>query len=779
MTEMTQTRIHASFLATVSIPGSLSRAVFVAALLLSAFALFRYWQSLDGATRKIRWLLIALRGAALLLLACALAGVNIEYESSAGGRVLVRQASAVVNRVGGNADATVLDEQQAAGIISALKQRSLSVVEKTVESGTTLTTEKGDFVAGILLTDGAMRADEAALEVERMSAGVGGVPVFVVSNTQSLVGPTVALESVSVGSQPVRGVPFVVRCAVHGRGMSGRESLVTIADESQVRASARVAWMMDDEWRAVELEVVPKVGGLINYTARVEAAGSEDMNLLSRPLSLYVEERRWRVLFFEGEPTWEAKFVRRALERSRLFEVDYFAQVSRAAAIGATEKTTGERDDTATKDGGDAANVDASKESKRSASDSPEAKLHGVLGSVERLNSYDCIIVGATPNEMLSAAEAARLSVWMERRGGGLIVLGGNSFAGSIVAPNGKLYKLMPAAIDARGFASEAQQLARSTPLEAEKNPVGVMIVPTAEGAGAALGGYLSAVQGRTAKADVLTGQGLRLGALRPGASVLAVAGRGSVFETSEAGTPLIAAARYGAGRTLLFAPADSWRLRTSANNEQDETNAPYDALWQGLTLWATAGAKPPVEISLSDESPAAGQSLTAEIRVRDATFAPAKIERLNARLQALREEPAEPSNENTSSREVAFVPDETDASIWRASFKIDAPGQYALAVDYDAGGKSGSVSKNFAVVAANSSEPGAADDTLRRAARDTGGDLLSSEDAAALVEKIAATPFTREKTLRTLELRAWWPLAFIIPLLLSAAWLIERMRAE
>jgi hypothetical protein len=785
---MKQSSKTASLLFPLSIHGPFSRAVFVAAVMLAAFALFRYWRSIDHAPRRALLLILTLRSAALLLLACALAGVSIEYQATTGSRVALSYSHAAANHE--NAEAAALSNEKQTGqrIDSALQKRSFDVVE-TDEAGDALTaTDSVPFVAGVLLTNGAMRGEEAASEVNHLSATTGGAPVFVVMNSEQSGGPMAALESAVVTSRPVRGVPIIVRCLVHGRGMRGRESLVIIADEAKVQASARVAWANDDEWRTVTMEVVPKLSGLVEYTARIEAAGGEESSTLSRSLALYVEERRWRVLFFEGEPTWEAKFIRRALERSLLFEVDYLAQVSRAAAVGSSERAVEQKtDEPEEKDAPNGADNGAKSSVKSSANDSAttnpvEAKLHSLLMSAERLNSYDCIIVGATPNAMLSATEGARLSDWTERRGGGLVILGGNSFSGSIAAPGGKLYRLLPAAIDPRNFASDAQQLARSAPLEAEKTRDGLSLLPTEAGAGGPLNGYLNAFQETAARADLLTGQGFRLGALRPGASVLAVAGSGGgAFGMSEAGAPLIAATRYGAGRVLLFAPADSWRLRTSMSGEQDDTSVPYSALWQGLMLWASAGARAPVEIILSDDAPAAHEHVTAEIRVRDSLFAPVKIERLRARLEPLTQaadetsNAGETSNDDAQAAEVTFVPVDDEPGVWRASLDALAPGQYALEADYTAGGKSGNTVKNFAVVAAHSLEPGAARDTLSRAARETGGELLTSDETGILVERIAATRIHPESTRRTWELRSWWPLALIIPLLLSAAWLIEK----
>ncbi|HYJ47047.1 MAG TPA: hypothetical protein VEV81_10570, partial [Pyrinomonadaceae bacterium] len=487
------------------------------------------------------------------------------------------------------------------------------------------------------------------------------------------------------------------------------------------------------------------------------------------PFSLYAEERRLRVLFFESEPTWEAKFIRRALEQSGLFEVDYFAQVSRASSVGASEEAPEqkEQDEGTAPQGGKGGAGQAN---------SPEAKLHATLQSAAQLNLYDCVMVGATVNTLLSSSEAARLAAWVERRGGGLIVLGGNSFNGSIVAPGGQLYPLLPAEIGAQSFATPAETVSQGHPLEAEKARANVLLTPTEAGAAGALEGYLSASEDSETKPAALSGQGLRLSALRPGATVLAVAGPPAAPGTSETGPALVAGERYGAGRTLLFAPADSWRIRAGASGEEDRAGAPFAALWQGLVLWTSAGARPPVEIILSDDAPPEGSTLTAEISARDsASFAPQKIEKLSARLQPLAEETGDGSRVAAQAEEVAFAPDVSDPGVWRALIPLAARGKFALEIDYVAGGKGGSARKYFSVVAPAAAEAGASFDALRRVARATGGNLIPLSEIDSFAERLSVPSAGRETTHHVWELRSWWPLAFIIPLLLSTEWFARR----
>jgi hypothetical protein len=735
--------------------GAIARALFVASLAVIAFVLARYWRRLEAQPKQVRYALVSLRGVALLLLAMAIAGVHIDYDAVVRPRVLVVKEAL---RTDSQTDAKRRSQDEAVRrVIARLKANGIDGTEPQAPPQAPPQADASEsptpFLAGLLVSDGAMHSQDARNEVTRVRNLAAGSPVYVLTDFSASNEPQIALENVTVLSHPARGVPFSIRCAVRARGAKGRSTLVTIADESQVRSSARAEWASDDERQIVTLEVVPKVEGWNNYVVRVESAGSGDAP--TGRFAVYVSDRRGRVLFIEGEPTWEAKFIRRALQEAELFEVDYFAQVSKIAIAGADEPSG---EDAGAKTSGP--------------DESPIAKLHGILANAARLNSYDVVVFGATPDSMLSNAEATRVRDWAERRGGGLVILGGNAFAGSVAASNAKLNSILPAELES-GTLRTAPQTIRDVPVEADRPRNRVALTPTQAGAGGPLRGFLDASEGSKNLA-VLSGES-RLGTLRTGASVLAVSATPGADGTSESGSPLMVARRFGAGRTMIFAPADSYRMRTGASGEGSETDGPFASLWQGIVLWASATARPPVELTLSAESPEAGSEVVAELTVRDEAYASLNIERVNAQLLVSQEG----AEQATQAQQIAFAPDATESGIWRGRFIAPQPGRFTLKIEYVAAGRTGSAEKYFAVVTPNSPAPGAGRDALQRLARENGGELFSEAELDAFVDRIAKLPHAGRTARASWELRTWWPLALIIPLLLSAEWLLLKIRSK
>jgi hypothetical protein len=702
-----------------------------------------YWRRLAAVPVKPRIAAVSLRTVTLLFLTLLVADFAIEYQTVNPLRVLV---TSIANL---SKERSAVEDPARIETIACLKHKDIVAIPKDPAGD-----ERAKPAAAILVTDGGVDSTTAQTSIDELNARSG--PVYVVTDLATNAAPSVSVRDAQLVGPAFRGVPQIVTAVVHARGMAGRETLVTVADSAQVRSSAKIAWSADDETRSVELEVVPKAAGWQDYIVSAEPVAT-GQSVDTRSLSAFVEERQWLVLIFEGEPTSETSFIRRSLEQAGFFSVDYFAQVSRDAATG--NRIPAETPDAITTAGSSTAGA-------------PAARLHAIIGDAARLAQYDLVIAGPTPNGMLSAAEAERLRQWVDRRGGGLIILGGNNFSGSVVGANGRLASLLPAAIDAGSLVSPGAAPSLGRPVEADDYST-FALVPTATGAESALRGFVKARDSSTDRRDVL-GLGLRLGAPRLRGVVLAVSGDAKAA-ISDQGRPQIAAAQFGLGRVLLFAPADSFKLKVSEAERPAGEIGPFDALWRGLTLWTSAGATPAAELALSNESPSTGEEVTVETRFRDAQFQAAQIASLAASWRSL---PAGAEAPLGPERVLELLPDREQAGVWSAKFVAPAPGRYIFQATVKlATGSQQTLEKRFTVTPANAIEAGAARDTLERLARETGGGLYALNQLDQLAAQLSATPRVPPTISQRWRLRDFWPLALLLPLLLSAEWLIHRLK--
>src|ERR1044072_6772514 len=126
---------------------------------------------------------------------------------------------------------------------------------------------------------------------------------------------------------------------------------------------------------------------------RVEALPDEKNkanNSVSRLVN--VEDRVPRILYVEGEPRWDFKFIRRAMDDDK--------SVALVTMLRTTQKKMYYQ------------GVSSDKE------------LEGFPASVDELFKYQAIIIGSVELNYFSQAQQELLKQFVDRRGGGLIFLG-------------------------------------------------------------------------------------------------------------------------------------------------------------------------------------------------------------------------------------------------------------------------------------------------------------------------------------------------------------------
>jgi uncharacterized membrane protein len=593
---------------------------------------------------------------------------------------------------------------------------------------------RGQRVAGIVVISdggdtgagGAGRAGGAG--AAGREADAGGPPVFTVG-VGSPDGPrdrevlgmtagdprldqsTVDLHVTAVSSGFGRA-PFSLRVLANGQVLETRR-LVPSADGSPID---QVFTVSPDPLNATV------------YTAEIprdeaEAVGENN----SRSLFVSPAGRKRRVLLVEGAPGFEHSFMMRALSADPGLEID---SVTRKGKNGEGQDTFFVQ-----AGGGRSPNL-----------------TFGFPATREQLFVYDAIVIANVEGDFFSRAQLKLAADFVAERGGGLLVMGGRSFAQRGLSGT-SLEEVLPVELnDRRGGLVRASLDAGDLPAHNR-----VMLTPEGEAHPIMrLGGSPGETRKMWSAMPALAASA-PLGGPRPGATILALttAPGGGVF-------PVVAVQRYGQGRSMVFAGEASWRWKMMVPS----TDRGYDFFWRQTARWLSSSAPEPVAIRLPD-APEPGDAITLDVDARDASFAPVPDATIDATLtlpggatQAIKLRRGDPSGAR-----------------YTAAIGLEQPGLYRVHADARRGATAlGSADRWMYVGGADRefADPRLNEGFLRRVARTSGGRYVRAADAAQVPAWLqAAVPQHAAPERRDL----WhepWAFALVI-LLLSAEWILRR----
>jgi uncharacterized membrane protein len=586
---------------------------------------------------------------------------------------------------------------------------------------------RGQRVAGIVvLSDGgdtgagvAGRAGGAAHE--------GGPPVFavgigspdgprdrevlgVVAGDPRLDQSSVDLH-VSAVSTGFGRTPFTIRVLGNGQLLDTRR-VVPPADGSPI-----------DELFTVS----PDHSAATVYTAEIPADESEPVvENNARSVLVSPAGRKRRLLVVEGAPGFEHSFMTRAWANDTELEVDSVTRKGKNA------------------EGQDTLLVQAS--AGRAAT-----LTVGLPPRREQLYAYDGIVLANVEADFLTRAQLAMLSDFVGERGGGLLVLGGRSFAQHGLSGT-PLEEVLPVELNERKGGAVRASLMADMPArnkltltsDGETHPI--MRIGSSIGDTRKIWSSLPAL---AASAP--------LGAPRPGATVLAVttAPSGGVY-------PVVAVQRYGQGRSMVFAGEASWRWKMLV----DSSNRSYEFFWRQAARWLTATAPDPVAITVPD-APEPGDAISIDVDARDAAYAPVPDASVELTLTA-------PGGDTTP---IKLRHADAAGGRFTAAVRPERAGLYRLHADARRGSSTLGSADHWMYVGGAEREfadPRLNEGFLRRIARTSGGRYVRASEAARVASFLQAS----QPMVETPEYRDLWhePWAFaLIVLLLSAEWILRR----
>jgi uncharacterized membrane protein len=569
-------------------------------------------------------------------------------------------------------------------------------------------------LAGVVLfSDGAENG--GSLSEERLTEIASyGVPIHTVGVGPEQVTGDLELERLDVATSAPVGSTVTAQVGIRHEGATAtrlrvydREALVAARDIQLSRDSTATSLTIDlpaGEPGTHELRFVLD-----------QLEGERNVINNSRTRVVDVPATRRSILYVEGEPRWEYKFVRRAAERDR------------ALRVASVVRTTPNK-------------------YYRQGVDSAAELVEGFPVSAAELFAYDAVVIGSYEAAALRPEQHRLLKEFVDQRGGSVLMLAGRHGLAAGGWQNTALAQTLPAQLAARQVTALVQRPIRAQPtLYGMQSPI-LRFDPDQKR-------NADRWKNMPQLADYQT-----LGRLKPGAIVL-MEGAGD-----RSRTPLLVWQHYGRGATFVLATASTLRWQMHLPPEDES----HEVFWRQLLHAISAKAPPrasiqPERLAYDDER---NVRLVAELR--NERFEPindASVElRIAPQAEAAFVQSMQPSGQGDG-RYVAGI-DAASAGLYRIEMTAQAGGrEVGNAITHVL--RNDGVAEHFAT---HQHRP-----VLERLAAMTGGRYWPLDDLDGLA---AAIPYSKAGVVERQTLDLWnLPIVFLLLLLLKVSEWLLRLR--
>ena len=591
-----------------------------------------------------------------------------------------------------------------------------------------LSEETSDLPIGavVLLSDGD--DNTGGISADAISAlRARHIPVHTVGFGRERAAHDVELDDAVVAPRALADSRIAAKITFHQRGYAGAKMNLTVRDvsagQSKVLASRTINLGPDANLQTETLMF--DIGGAGARTLQIAAVplpGEENTanNTLTRVVNVGSDPRR--ILYVEGEPRWEFKFIREAEEDDRMVQISSMVRTSENKIY-------------------------------RQGISSPAELASGFPGRAEDLFAYQGLIIGSVEAGYFTPAQQELIHQFVDRRGGGLLLLGGQfSLAdGGWNATN--LTDLFPTTLPTQAgtFHREADPRNGTTHTFAELAPGGADSIITR------LVDDPAANSAKWKKLPYLMDYE-DPGAPKPGAAVLA-----DMITPEGRKLPLLITENFGRGRTAIMATGGSWRWQMSS----PLGDTAHHLFWQQLLRWLVSDTPGHVTASVPAQMLLDNGAVTLTADVRDREFNPAPDAKVEAHILG-------PSGVSAL---VEMAPAPDSPGQFQAAWSAPKTGAYLTEVTAQRNGtelgrdvltfqRMDGVAENFHTEQNR--------ELLERLATQTGGQYWKPADLGKLA---GAIPFS-EAGVTVRETKDLWdlPLVFLVLLLLRfSEWWLRR----
>jgi uncharacterized membrane protein len=401
------------------------------------------------------------------------------------------------------------------------------------------------------------------------------VPVHTIGIGRERMPEDLELTDVDLPTHALPGTTVAARAWIRHDGPGS--SRLKVYDGNRFLGSRDVSLPEGSELTSVPISFTLDQAGQRELTFSLDP-GTDERVLANntRTRMVDVAERRANVLYVEGEPRWEYKFMRRALDQDPGVRL---VSLLRTSVNGYY----------------------------RQGIDLPGELASGFPTDRATLYNYDALVIGSLPAAWFSAAQLAMIHDFVSERGGSLLMIAGPAGLGdggwghSPVAsmlparlPDGESFHRVrvPAALTARGALAPMLQLSDDAAANAR---LWGSLPPIAD--------YQDLGDTRLAATTWLT---------------LTADGHEQ---------PLLVGEPYGRGRTMILATGGTWRWRMGLPH----TDQRHRQFWRQLMRALVSGVPRPFEL----DARAQGGQIAIRAELRDASFRPLSDAIINASVSS------------------------------------------------------------------------------------------------------------------------------------------------
>jgi uncharacterized membrane protein len=492
-------------------------------------------------------------------------------------------------------------------------------------------------------------------------------------------------------------------------GYAGQTVNVDVEDEGRLVGSHPVKLPDDGSAATARVRFTAGEAGPRVFRFRVAPQSGELITENNARESLIdIRDRQEKILYYEGEPRPEMKFIRRAVADDRNLLVVTLQRTADNKYL-------------------------------RLGVDNAEELVAAFPKTREELFSYRGLILGSIEAGAFTGDQLKMIAEFVDRRGGGLLMLGGarsfgeGGYAGTSVAD------VLPFALDP-STRDQQPALAR------------LAVKPTRAGAAQGVTQIAETEKASEEKWGILPGATSvnRIDAIKPGATILL-----SGTDEQRRERPVLAFQRYGRGKAFALTLQDSWLWQMHASIAVDDMT--HEHFWRQLLRWLVDGVPDIVEAQSLTDRVEPNEAATLRADIVDSSF----VELNDASVVAHVTSP------DGATVDVPLQWSGERSGEYRATLPTQAQGWYEAKIEATRGGKTVGTTVTHLRAAPGDAEYFDATmhaATLKRVADETGGRFYTPDNSQSLAEDLKYTG----RGVTTVEERDLWHLPIILMLLIG-----------